>query len=838
MESEIYLRAQQVQDASRKLEAANAELRQANRRIRELDELKSQFFANVSHELRTPLALILGPAEQLSSGSGLSPDARLKIETIRRNASALLKHVNDLLDIARLEAGKMDVTWASVDLVRLVNRMAGNFESVADTRQIRYSVDAPAALRAAVDPDKIERVLLNLISNAFKFVPDGGTISCTLRNDGDDAVSIIVEDSGPGIPEDLRDAIFERFRQLDAGLSRRVGGTGLGLAIVKEFVDLHRGTVSVDNSPLGGARFTVRLPVAAPEGVSVLADDEPSTRVDEVRSRLQEPVAAPAPVPRENAAGAASVLIVEDNPEMSAFIAELLAPDYSVVIASNGREGLARALSNRPDLIVTDLMMPDMSGDELVRAVRSRPELRGVPIMLLSAKADEETTVKLLRDGADDYLKKPVAVDELRARVGNLVNVKRTRDVLQTELASRTHNLDDLAGELRASMNALRENDDLLRKALQDAEEANRAKDEFLMILSHELRTPLTAIIGWAEVLRLDRSDPEAMSAGLETIERSARVQASLIEEMLDASRIITGQIRLRLEPISLPALINQILDSLRPSAAEKNLIVQARLPDSKEPMIGDPSRLQQIVSNLLSNAMKFTPSGGRVSIALEQNSRFATLTVSDTGIGIRREFLPHVFDRFRQADSSRTRAHGGLGLGLSIVRHLVELHGGWVAAESPGEGQGTTFRITLPIIDPDVTEKVAPSRTTSELPDLVGKSILLVDDEPDTLRFLSIFLRRCGAEVRCAGSVTEAMSALADREPDIVVTDIAMPGGDGFSLLENIQMQRRDVPTVALTAMGSGEERDRYIAAGFREHIAKPSSPLEIARRIASVVV
>ncbi len=827
MEAEVYLRAQQLQEANRRLEQANQELHQANERVRELDELKSAFFANVSHELRTPLTLILGPAEQLRRGGLLAPPDVPRVKTIERNARLLLRHVNDLLDVARLEAGRMDLRYSEGDLAELLRETAAAFAPLIETKRIAISIDAPASMRAQFDPEKIERVLMNLLSNATKFVPDGGRIHCLLSNAGAFA-EITIEDSGPGIPAEMRELVFERFRQLDAGPARRTGGTGLGLSIVREFVELHAGRVVVAESMLGGASFRVTLPVTAPDGVevargvdsrSIVSPETPASGASSARPF----VAARNDGPR--------VLIVEDNAELASYLGELLSDRYQVSIAQNGAEGLELAFVVGPDLIVSDLMMPEMSGEELLRSIRQTSRLRNVPVLMLTARADDETVVRILEAGASDYLRKPVSADELRVRVAHLVDIKKTREILQRELESQTVDLDSLGVELQQALSELRHSEQLLRDALNDAESANRAKDEFLMVLSHELRTPLTAILGWAETLR--HSPGELTTMGMDAIARSARLQSELVEEILDATSLLRGTMSLRLQSAPPIELVRGAVEALQPAANAKQIDVKLTVPDAAHSVMVDPGRLHQVIWNLLANAIKFTPAGGAIHIVLEQSPSHTRLVVSDNGEGIAGDVLPFVFDRFRQADSSSTRRHGGLGLGLSIARSIVELHGGTITAQSDGEGHGARFELSIPIaLELPMAEPAAVSTESAELPDLSGRSILLVDDEEETLAFLSTFLQRCGADVRCATSVRDALREIGESSPEVLVTDIAMPEEDGFALMHRIR-ERRPRVAIALTAFGRPGDRDRYMQSGFNQYLTKPMNPLEIARII-----
>ena len=423
---------ERLRRAQRNSETALAETRAAGEKITqlyektlELDRLKTQFFANVSHELRTPLTLIMSPLARRLSAADLPEAVRREEEMMLRNARLLYRHVSDLLDAAKLESGRMGMEYSRLDLAGLARAMAAHFESLAQEQNIAYRCEAPTLLEAEVDGEKAQRILLNLLSNAFKFTPAGGRIALSLRTEEGEAV-IEVQDNGPGVPVALREAVFGRFRQIAGNASRRHGGTGLGLAIVKEFTELHGGAASVAEAPGGGARFVVRLPLRAPAGVTL---QDTSGRLDPVldRQALDElrPAVPSMPGTAAGDEGRALVLVVEDNPDMNAFIADALRPRYRVASACDGREGLEKALALRPDLVLCDVMMPVMSGDRMVPELRRHPELADLPIVMLTAKADDELRVRLLREGVQDYLDKPFAVDELLARVDGLVATRR-----------------------------------------------------------------------------------------------------------------------------------------------------------------------------------------------------------------------------------------------------------------------------------------------------------------------------------------------------------------------------------------------------------------------------
>ncbi|HZS37031.1 MAG TPA: ATP-binding protein [Polyangia bacterium] len=377
--------------------------------------------------------------------------------------------------------------------------------------------------------------------------------------------------------------------------------------------------------------------------------------------------------------------------------------------------------------------------------------------------------------------------------------------------------------------------------ARADAESANRSKDEFLATLSHELRTPLNAMLGWAQLLRGNRLDEAGRTHALETIERSAKMQAQLVEDILDVSRIIAGKLRLHLHPVDLRAVTESALDAMRPAAESKQLTLALKLDASAVPVSGDGDRLEQVVTNLVSNAIKFTPRGGRVDVEVERGLH-GIIRVRDTGRGINRAFLPYVFDRFRQADAAITRAHGGLGLGLAIVRHLVELHGGAVLAESAGEGRGATFTVTVPVRSQvgDPSEFIEDPTQLDEVPTLGKVRVLVVDDEADARELLSLVLRQQGAEVREAGTAREALMTMKEWRPNVLVSDIGLPGENGYELIRRVRELGEEgggaIPAVALTAYAGDEDSQRALLAGYQMHVAKPVEPDAFVSVVARV--
>jgi len=412
--------------------------------------------------------------------------------------------------------------------------------------------------------------------------------------------------------------------------------------------------------------------------------------------------------------------------------------------------------------------------------------------------------------------------------------------------AARRH-VDELSGYITELQRSEEARGQLLLRAERariEAEAANRIKDEFLATLSHELRTPLTSLLGWASVLRESRHDETVVSQGLEAIDRNARVQAQLIDDLLDVSRIVSGKLHLDVRPLDISSVIRTAIRVVQPAAEAKGLTLEYYAQPGVGAISADSARMQQIVWNLLSNAVKFTPRGGKIFVRLEQDGSNARITVRDTGLGIDPEFLPRVFDRFLQADSSTTRSFGGLGLGLAIVRHLVELHGGTIWAESEGAGKGATFSATFPVIadrmDPHTLGQ-SGEFLASELVYLDGLRVLLVDDEAEARQILSTVIARRGAEVKACETAAEALEVLMDWRPHVLMSDIAMPDEDGYSLIGKVRSLPKDkggeTPAAALTAYARDEDRERALDAGYQMHIAKPISAGQLVMTIARLV-
>jgi PAS domain S-box-containing protein len=431
-------------------------------------------------------------------------------------------------------------------------------------------------------------------------------------------------------------------------------------------------------------------------------------------------------------------------------------------------------------------------------------------------------------------------------RVDHYETVRKRKDGSLISISLTVSPIRDAAGQVVGASKIARDVTDRVR-LYKEAQAANRLKDEFLAVLSHELRTPLNAILGYARLLRSRMMPEDQIDRALETLERNARWLTQIVDDVLDVSRIVSGKIRLDVQSVDLQSVINNAVATVQPAADAKGLRIQTLIDPRSGPVSGDPDRLQQVVWNLMSNAVKFTPKGGRVQVRLERVNSHVEIVVSDSGIGIGADFLPFVFERFRQADSGPTRKTGGLGLGLAIVRHIVEMHGGTVDASSPGEGQGATFTVRMPVMSVQVPPSkrehpVAPmSEALSGLTSLKGIHVFAVDDEPDALRLLRDVLEMAGAEVATSTSGPAALAAIAQQRPDVIIADVGMPEMDGFALIKKVRESAdpdvRDIPAAALTAFARSEDRTKALQSGFEMHLAKPVDPAELVASIATLV-
>ena len=695
-------------------QSAREQERQRAESLAELDRAKTLFFGNVSHEFRTPLTLSLAPLQDALSDRvhPLDPVNRERLELVHRNNLRLLKLVNTLLDFSRIEAGRMEAVYEPTDLAAYTAELASVFRSAIERAGLQLIVDCPPLPEPVfVDREMWEKIVLNLLSNAFKFTFEG-EIRVSLHSTDSNQAVLQIQDTGTGIAPEHLPHLFERFYQVRGTQARTHEGSGIGLALVHELVRLHGGSLEVSSSLGEGTCFTIALTFGIEHLPSDRLQDEgdlnqptrtltstatgaaayvaeaerwfPEQGVrgwgDGEMGRDLEIETPPTPLPPHSpisSPSSARVLLIDDNADMREYLTHILSGYVQIEAVADGATALAIAQERVPDLILSDVMMPGLDGFELLEALRADPRTKEIPIILLSARAGEDAIVEGLQAGADDYLIKPFSAQELVSRVTTHLQMSQLR------------------GE-----------------ALQKARSTIRTKDEFISIVSHELNTPLVSILGWTRILQSNPPNPAMLNKALDIIEHNATLEAKLVQDLLDISRISAGKLRLNLEPVELERVIDKAIATVHNLAQAKQINLvwygnKSKVKNVAVVVMGDRDRLGQVVCNLLTNAIKFTPTSGTVTVELSaiEDDNFperscTQITVSDTGIGIAADFLPHVFDRFRQARESDSTK--GLGLGLAIARHIVELHHGTIHAESAGVGVGATFIIRLPLYKPN----------------------------------------------------------------------------------------------------------------------------------------
>ena len=929
--------------------------RQRAEALAEIDRAKTAFFSNVSHEFRTPLTLMLGPEEDALA----SPERSLAGEALKgvhRNTLRLLKLVNNLLDFSRIEAGRAQARYQPTDLPALTIDLASAFRSAIERGGVRFEVDClPVAEPVFVDRGMWETIVLNLLSNAFKFTLAGRN-AVSLRA-VERRVVLSVADSGVGIPEHELPRMFERFHRIETPEARTHEGSGIGLALVAELVRLHGGEITVSSRHRQGTTFTVSLPLGRehlpPERLSAVADGQ-SAALARANPFVEEalrwvPAGESGPTRLltgdagdDAAAGRAQtgrVLVADDNADMRDYLARLLRDHWTVQTVGDGEQALAAAREHQPDLILTDAMMPKLDGFGLLQQVRADPRLARTPVIILSARAGEESRVEGLEAGADDYLVKPFQAKELVARVRAHLETSRLRRAAETE----RNRLSGLLGQLPAIVNFLRGPDlivdfahpmtiaalggrqilglpleeavpefraqeypTLIRRVfetgeriegheslvrLQDAaapgglrdtywnfvylpvrddagriegvmtfnlevteqvqarreleaqsaelarakveaeqaralaETANRAKDEFLAMLGHELRNPLSPILTALQLMRM-RGQVGREHA---VIERQVGHLVRLVDDLLDVSRITRGKIELRREPLELSAAVAAGLEMARPLLEQRRQKLTLDVPANGLLVNGDANRLAQVVSNLLTNAAKYSDPEGTISISARREGDKARLSVRDNGVGIPPEILDRIFDVFFQEPQAIDRSKGGLGLGLAIVRNLVDLHGGRVSARSDGAGRGSEFTVELPLAGAARAAASGPAAPTAGVKPQQrepGRRILLVDDNADAATSLAELLSQVGFQVRAVHDAVAALEVAPLFKPDFCLLDIGLPIMDGYELAARLRMSRLiddQTRIIAVTGYGQDADRQRARAAGFDAHIVKP---------------
>jgi signal transduction histidine kinase/PleD family two-component response regulator len=909
--------------------------------LAELDRAKTQFFSNVSHEFRTPLTLMLGPLEDALADASASPALRERLSLTHRNAQRLLRLVNSLLDFSRIEAGRTQASFEPTDIVALTHDLASTFRSAVERAGLTLTVTGGTLSRPVfVDRAMWEKIVLNLLSNAFKFTLEGG-IEVRIGEHGGDVVVEFI-DTGVGVPADSLPRLFERFYRVQDSGGRTHEGTGIGLALVHELVRQHGGSITASSRVGSGTTFRIAIPFGR--------DHLPAERIREARE-----YAAPGDNPfvqealewnssatrslvdsrrsdhRFVATFGARILLADDNADMRGYFTSLLTPDYRLEAVTDGEEALAAARRERPELIVSDVMMPRLDGFGLIKELRADPQLRDIPVILVSARAGEESRIEGLDAGADDYLVKPFSARELLARVGAMLERTRLHALVVDEqrhareaaqlrseqfktlideapmgvflvdsnlrvrevnptarpgfgvadpigmdfrevvrrhwdhayaaelIATFEHTLATgepfhmperverradrqvvEAYEWRISRIPLPEGGFGVVSYFRDIsqqvqvrmalETADRQKDEFLAMLAHELRNPLAPIRMASELLaRTEQSDERAQSA-IDIVKRQVNHLTRLVDDLLDISRITRARIELRRQDVALAEVIAQALETVEPMVRDKHHDVT--FTSGLVPLMvnGDPARLVQCIANLLTNAIKYTDGHGRIHVEAHAEGEEAVITVSDNGTGIAPDLLPHIFDLFVQSKRTLDRSQGGLGIGLSVVRRLIEMHGGSVSATSPGVGQGAKFTIRLPrVAQADVAV------TGASAPAVSRRRALVVDDNQDAAESLAMLLSLDGHDVQAVFTPEQALERVSDFHPEVMLLDIGLPGMDGYEVARRVRAMSggERIRLIALTGYGQTEDRRRALAAGFDDHLVKPVEPERLAQSI-----
>jgi signal transduction histidine kinase/two-component SAPR family response regulator len=959
---------------------ANARAYEEERRraesLAELDRAKTAFFSNVSHEFRTPLTLLLGPVSDVLGEPDLpfSTAQRESLEIAYRNGLRLQKLVNTLLDFSRIEAGRVQASYEPTNLSSLTAELASNFRSACERAGIELVVDCPSLDELVyVDPDMWEKVVLNLVSNAFKFTLSG-RIEVKLRTSGTQ-VQLTVRDTGVGIPAEELPKVFERFHRVEISRGRTQEGSGIGLALVRELVKLHGGTVSVESAPGRGSLFTVSLP----RGNEHLPDD----RINAARTLTSTSLGA-APFVSEalrwlpdssNEGGDGSfvtsheplrevaderrfhVLLADDNTDMRDYVSRLLADRYQVRAVADGQAAWNAIQEHVPDLVLSDVMMPVLDGFELLRRIRADPQTREMPVVLLSARAGEESRIEGLEAAADDYIVKPFSARELLATVDSHIKTVNIRRHSQQALAMHNKRLEvlweaagvllttedpdtmlkELFGKIRDSLGLdvyfnfmVRDSGDVLElvscggvypetsqtfsrlefgqavcgnvalrrtpivatyiqqssepmvqlvkglgirayacnpliaggqllgtlsfasrtrdnfdreeiefletishyvtlayerlRLIDQLREQDQRKDEFLATLAHELRNPLAPISNGLELIRLSNNNPATIEKATTIMHRQVEQLVRLVDDLLDVARISRNKLELRKERVSLETIVRNAVETSRPvlTAAKNDLRVE--LPSEPVLLDADPVRLAQVFSNLLNNAAKYSAAGGRISLVATQRGDELIVRVSDTGIGIEPNKLSQIFGMFVQLDASEQQVQSGLGVGLTLVQRLIEMHGGSIEAHSEGAGKGSEFVVRLPALAP-ATKTIAEDEPVSEERPAVRRRILVVDDNFDSAESMAMMLTLSGHEVATAHDGMEAVKLAGEFQPDVAFLDLGMPKLDGYEAARSIRQQSwgKQIVLVALTGWGQQEDKRRSREAGFDAHLVKP---------------
>ncbi len=764
-----------VLDAARR---AISDERERRERLSELEKIKSEFFANVSHELRTPLTLILGPLGQLIENNNQEVKQEGPLSVAYRNAHRLQRLVNDLLDYAKLDAKKYEIKYKKFELVKYTKQVVDDLSALTTEKNITlYFKTDLQDYHTGMDGYIYDRILLNLLSNAVKFTEEKGEITVSLEKSAK-GIFLRVKDNGIGIPKDKVGLIFERFRQVDASITRSHGGTGIGLALVKEFCDSIGAEISVTSELDKGSCFCVEFPYIEAE----LDADEIITKNQ--RQSYVEKKRTPSFVVLERNINHANVLIVDDNVDMLEYVASILHKDYNIFSAGNGVEALELLIKQPIDLVLSDVMMPKMSGTELIGKMKSIGSLRQIPIILLTAKVKKEDIIFGLDSGADDYLVKPFNSYELIARVKSTLKSNKAF----RELESLNNSLDLLVKNRTKK----------LREAKEVAESANQTKSEFLANMSHELRTPMHAILSYSRfgLSKFETAPKEKLFSYFQTIEKSGNRLLKLLNNLLDLSKLEFGKATFSMKEANLPAMLDAVVCEMRSSGEEKGLVISVDNQLVNDMIYCDEFKMNQVFCNLLSNAMKFSDAGEKVHINLKssgEHTNAVIVEVFNRGVGIPDDELESIFDKFVQSRKSKTGA-GGTGLGLAICREIIQAHGGKIWAENCSDGS-TKISFTL------ANEKVG-----------IAALIYLADNDYSDM--LVRKLDALGIVVDQATSNDDAINRLKKKTYVGLITDIIVPLINGVELPSLAKKIRPNINTIIISSQGEAPSRFNNVSA------------------------
>ena len=715
LERIVESRTHDLRAEKEKTEQAKSIIEAQADKLRELDRFKTRFFANVSHEFRTPLTMIIGPLENILGGSygELEENMYRQVRIMLRNAQRLLRLINQLLDLSKLEAGKMELRALRRNIVQFLESVLLSCTPLAENKNITLEFDSSDEdIGLYYEPDKLENVFYNLLSNALKFTPKGGSISfkCFKKPANDTYpegfVEILVSDTGKGIPPDALEHIFDRFYQVDGSNTREHEGTGIGLALVNELVLLHKGIIEARSEVGVGTTFRICLPLGAAhlskdQIIDDLHEDElmPISSVSVIAEMASESVgfdhendaeSKPAKRPFDSPNGEPrTVLIVDDNADVREYVSGILNEHFDVEMATDGVDGLEKVFAIKPDLVISDVMMPKMDGNELCRRIKENLELDHIPVILMTARATNELRIEGLEMGADDYITKPFNAKELLIRAHNLMLMRQQ----EKELKILNEELEEKVAEQLAQMlhERLKYEEELLA-AKEKAESSSRLKSTILDNINHEFRTPIAGILGSSEILGMESGDEAQEFIGY-IKESTLRLQNTL-DAVVELSSIESHSLNLNITKIDFGSLVMDAAERFGAFAKKNGLSWHAEIPETPVYIEANEEAVLRILDHLLDNAVKFTQQGA-VTMQLTEEAGRASLSVIDTGVGISKEFMPNLYTAFLQESDGISRAYEGIGIGLTIAKQLTDMLGGTLEAKSK-KGEGSVFTLSF----------------------------------------------------------------------------------------------------------------------------------------------